>query len=163
VNTTVRLLSDLAAGFSATAWISGPLYEEYGLKPARANASEAEKEGMAKSYKAFSNVVHIGLAGLALTNIFKFFADDLRKTGSKGYKRWASIGDLVVLNIISVGAATRIMSKKLKTAKPGSPEAQQAEQVLDSTGKISVWLSLALLLTSAKQYKERVKSATIKQ
>ncbi len=158
MNKTVRLLTDVAAGFSVTAWISGPLFEEYGLKPASAKANPAQKEGMSAAYKAFSNVVHIGLAGVALTNAFKFFADDLRKKGTPAYKRWATIGDLLVLNVISVGAATRIMSKRLKTASAGSPEVAQAEQVLALTSKISIGLSLALLWTSAVQYRERAKS-----
>ncbi len=158
MNKTVRLLTDVAAGFSTTAWISGPMFEEYAMKPASASASEAQKEGMAAAYKAYSNVVHVGLAGVALTNAFKFFADDLRKNGTNGYKRWARIGDLLVLSIISVGAATRIMSKKLKTATPGSADAEQATQVLGMTGKISIGLSLALLWTSAVQYRERTNS-----
>lgn len=155
MNKTARLLTDVAAGFSVTAWISGPLFEEYGIKPAAAKANEAEKEAMYKAYKAYSNVVHIGLAGVALTNLVKFFADDLRRKGTNGYKRWARIGDLIVLLIISVGAATRIMSKKLKTAAPGSAEARQAEQVMKATGPASVGLALALLFTSAKQYGNR--------
>ncbi len=159
MNKTVRLLSDVAAGFSVTAWISGPLFEAFGIKPALQKAkSEAEKEAIGSAYKAYSNVVHIGLAGLALTNAFKFFADGLRRKGTKGYKFWATIGDILVLLVISVGAATRIMSKKLKTAQPGSAEYTQAEQVLKLTSPLSIWLSVGLLWTSASQYRERAKS-----
>ncbi len=162
MNKTARQLSDVAAGLFTTAWVSGPLFEEYGIKPAQAKAtSQEQKEAIGSAYKAYSNVVHVGLAGLALTNIFKFFADDLRRKGTDGYKRWARIGDLLVLLIISAGAATRIMSKRLKTAPAGSAEAQQASQVLGTTSPLSIGLSVALLWTSARQYRERVKSGQI--
>lgn len=158
MNKTVRFWTDVAAGFSITAWISGPMFEEFGLKPASAKAEAAQKEGMAAAYKAYSNVVHAGLAGVALTGLFKFFADDLRRKGTPSYKRWAGIGDLLIVGVIAVGGATRVMSKRLKTASPGSPDAQQAEGVLNVTSKVSMGLALGLLWTSANQYRERAKS-----
>ena len=161
MNKTVRLLTDVAAGLSATAWISGPMFEELAIKPASANASPEATEAMYDAYKAYSNVVHAGLAGLAIVNALKFFSDDLRKKGTNGYKAWARIGDLVVLSIISVGAATRIMSKRVKTGTKGSSEVEQATQVLGVTGKISIGLALALLFVSGQQYRERAASAKL--
>ena len=156
MNKTVRLLTDVAFGLSSTAWVSGPLFEQYGLKPAIAKSiNEADKEAIMSAYKAYSNVVHAGLAGLTLTNVFRFFGDDLRRHGNRRYRRWARVNDAVVLSIISVGAATRIMSKRLKKSDPTGSEAKQARQVLAVTSPLSIVLFGMLVLANAMLHRER--------
>lgn len=148
MNKTLRILTDFAAGFSVTTWISGPLFEEYGLRPAVAQAgNHQQKKALLAVYRSYDKIAEAGMAGLVLTDTVKFFSDDLRKKGTPAYKRWATLGDLLVL--ASMG------SQILKNNLRKQAQSEQVQLQLDITRRLSLGLSSALLLVSALQYYER--------
>lgn len=159
MNKVSRFLSDVAAGFSVTTWISGPLFEKYALEPALAKAtSPQDKKLIASIYQPYRGVAKAGLVGLALTDTYKYFADDLRIKGSKGYKRWALVGDTLVMASILTEVANSTLINRLDKAPRASTEEAQVKSYLNTSKRVSMWLSTALLAASAIQYQERVNS-----
>ncbi len=155
----LRLLTDFGAGLSVTTWISGPLFEEFGLQPAIAGASsQQQKKALLAVYSSYSKIAQTGLVGLVLTDTIKFFFDGLRKKGTVGYQRWATIGDLVVLTSLVSGIVDDNLRKKLANEARGGAEAEVTQSQIGLTRRISLGLSCLLLWISAQQYWERIRS-----
>ncbi len=159
MNKFLRLLTDFGAGFSVTTWISGPLFEEFGLKPALAEASSPQqKKALTALSRSYAKIAQFGLLGLILTDTIKFFFDGLRQKGTPAYRRWATIGDLVVLTSLASGVVDDNLRKKLASDPRGGSEAEVTQRQLDVTRRVSLGLSSLLLWISAQQYWERIRS-----
>jgi uncharacterized membrane protein len=148
----LRVATDFLMGTSVVAWVSGPLMEKFAIEPTVAKAEDKEKTAaiLGSAYKAYSNVVHIGMAGMLVTGLVKLFSDDMRKK-DKGYRTLAIIGDVLVFSAIALGGATRMISKKIKTLDPHSSEAEKGKQRLSLIGWLSIFLSLDMLAIYALQ------------
>jgi hypothetical protein len=157
---SVRVVTDFVMGTSVVAWVSGPLMEKFAIEPTIAKAEDKAQtaETLGKAYKTYSNVVHIGLAGMLIAELIKLFGDDMRKK-DKGYRLLARLGDLEVFAAIALGGATRMISKKIKTLDPDSPEAIKGKGRISLIGWLSIFLSLDMLITYALQ-RSRVATKT---
>jgi uncharacterized membrane protein len=102
----VRVATDFLMGTSVVAWVSGPLMEKFAIEPTIAKAEDKEKTAaiLGAAYKAYSNVVHIGMAGMLVTELVKLVGDDMRKK-DKGYRTLATVGDIQVFSAIAMGGA----------------------------------------------------------
>ncbi len=159
MNKFLRLLTDFGAGFSVTTWISGPMFEEFALKSAIAEASSPQqKKALQAVSRSYAKIAQTGLVGLVLTDTIKFFFDGLRKTGTPAYRRWASIGDVVVLGSLASGIAGDNLRKKLSNEARGGTEAEMTQDRIDQIRRVSLGLSCVLLWVSAQQYWERIRS-----
>lgn len=150
----VQAVTGLVRNASALALFVGPIVEETTLKPALKYAHTAGEETAAKAnIRTYSQIAHTGLAGILAGNILNMLLDKKRRTGSKGYKKWARLGDLFVFGIIATGGATRMYTKKLKDVTPGSAEAASAEKGLALVTKLTPVLSFLVLFANWRKGK----------
>jgi formate-dependent nitrite reductase membrane component NrfD len=139
-------LTGFSRNSAATTLVVGPLLESAMLKPALQNArNDDERAAAHKNVRTYAMVAHGALAELLIGALLNMITDGQRRTGTAGYKRWARIGDILVLAVVLVGGGTRMFSKKAKNAAPNSPEQVLAARNLALMNRLMPIFSFLIL------------------